>query len=276
MPPRERHVLDALPFTVYKVDLDGRITYMNRSSTRFAQTNGSPSLGEEDAVVGVPIWDAIADVATRDQIEQAMATLREGRAPSLAWEFSRSSPAEERVVPHAGECDRRGTLPSRDSRSRRWTSRRATAGARCSSNTGMALAPQQTASTECSMRSRSSFAARWPATPSPSHSPTVETRSIAGPMHQARLRCPPPDLIADALRPPPGIEALQPRTQAWRARRTRGIEITAPMTSGERGVRRDHADLPSPFPFAPNRGSASRARDHRRSRRRRPWNACAS
>src|SRR6476659_3015999 len=97
MPLLERQVLDALPFTVYTADLEGRITYMNRSSTRAAQSNGAPHSGDEEAVIGVPVWDAIAGAATRDQIEQAMATLREGRAPSVAWELSRSSPAEERT-----------------------------------------------------------------------------------------------------------------------------------------------------------------------------------
>jgi signal transduction histidine kinase len=97
MPPRERQVLDALPFTVYTVDLDGRVTYTNRSSARLAQSNGKSLPSDEDAVIGVPIWDALGDAATRDQMEQAMATLREGRAPSVAWEFARSSPAEKRA-----------------------------------------------------------------------------------------------------------------------------------------------------------------------------------
>ena len=97
MPSLERQVLDALPMTIYTVDLDGRITFMNRSWARFAQSNGAPQLGEEDAVIGTSIWEAIADVATRDQIEQAMAVLREGRASSITWEFPCSSPVEERI-----------------------------------------------------------------------------------------------------------------------------------------------------------------------------------
>jgi signal transduction histidine kinase len=97
MPPLERQVLDALPFSVYTADLEGRITYVNRSSARAAQGNAAPQPGDEDAAIGVPVWEAITDAATRDQIEQAMATVREGRAPSVAWEFPRSSPAEERV-----------------------------------------------------------------------------------------------------------------------------------------------------------------------------------
>ena len=48
MPPLERQVLDALPITVYTVDLDGRITFMNRSSARVAQSNGAPQLGDEE------------------------------------------------------------------------------------------------------------------------------------------------------------------------------------------------------------------------------------
>ena len=98
MPPSlERQVLDALPITVYTVDLDGRITFVNRSWARLAQSNGAPPLGEDDTLIGTSILEALVDVATRDQIEQAMASLREGRASSIAWEIPRSSPAEERV-----------------------------------------------------------------------------------------------------------------------------------------------------------------------------------
>jgi signal transduction histidine kinase len=97
MPSLERQVLDALPITAYAVDLDGRVTFMNRSWARFVQANGASRLDEEDAMIGVSIWDAIADIATRDQLEQAMATLREGRASSIAWEFSCSSLVGERV-----------------------------------------------------------------------------------------------------------------------------------------------------------------------------------
>ena len=76
MPSLERQVLDALPMTIYTVDLEGRITFMNRSWARFAQNNGAPQLGDEDTVIGTSIWEAIADVATREQIEQAMEVLR--------------------------------------------------------------------------------------------------------------------------------------------------------------------------------------------------------
>jgi signal transduction histidine kinase len=93
----ERQVLDALPITVYTVDLEGRITSANRSWSRFASANGAPQLADEGALIGRSIFDAIADQASRDQIERAMALLRTGRAPAVTWEFPCSSPDAERV-----------------------------------------------------------------------------------------------------------------------------------------------------------------------------------
>ena len=94
---RERHVLDALPVTVYAVDLDGRVTFVNRAWSRFAGANGAPELADERAVTGLSIWEAMSDVAPRTRIESAMAMLRAGHATTLTWEFPCSSPAEERI-----------------------------------------------------------------------------------------------------------------------------------------------------------------------------------
>ena len=96
-PSFERSVLDALPITIYTVDLDGRLTFMNRSWGRFAQANGAPQLCDEPTVIGSSIWDALTEGGTRSQMEHAMASLREGRATSLSWEFPCSSPTEERI-----------------------------------------------------------------------------------------------------------------------------------------------------------------------------------
>src|SRR5687768_119316 len=93
----ERLVLDAVPVTVYAVDLDGRITLTNRAWSRFAQANGAPQLADEPSVLGMSIWSAMSDVTSRQQIEHAMATLRAGRAQSVAWEFPCNSPEEERI-----------------------------------------------------------------------------------------------------------------------------------------------------------------------------------
>ena len=97
MQPFERRVLDALPITVYSVDLEGRLTFLNRSWSRFAQSNGAPQLCDENAVLGASLWDSIGDPVVRTQVEAAMTTLSEGRATSLSWEFPCSSPTEERI-----------------------------------------------------------------------------------------------------------------------------------------------------------------------------------
>ena len=97
MPEFARQVLDALPFTIYSVDLDGRITSANRAWSRFAEENGAPQLAEECTVRGATIWDAIRDRASRDEVERAMELLRGGHAPMVRWEFPCNSPTEERV-----------------------------------------------------------------------------------------------------------------------------------------------------------------------------------
>src|SRR5688572_7552395 len=93
----ERRVLDALPLTVYTVDLDGCITSANRSWSQFARANGAPGLAEERSLVGASLWDALADSGAREQVERAMELLRTGRSQSVTWEFPCSSPTEERV-----------------------------------------------------------------------------------------------------------------------------------------------------------------------------------
>jgi hypothetical protein len=81
----ERSVLDALPLTVYTVDLAGCITSTNRAWSRFASENGGAPLADEAHVRGMSIFDAIADAASREQIERAMTLLRTGRVPVVSW-----------------------------------------------------------------------------------------------------------------------------------------------------------------------------------------------
>ncbi|HEX2781792.1 MAG TPA: ATP-binding protein [Gemmatimonadaceae bacterium] len=97
-PPLERRVLDALPNTVYSVDLEGRITSVNAAWGDFARGNGAPQIAVEDAVVGRVIWEATSDPAARAQIIGAMDELRSGRASLVTWEFPCSSPDEERIL----------------------------------------------------------------------------------------------------------------------------------------------------------------------------------
>ena len=88
----ERLVLDALPATVYAVDLEGNVTFANR---RWDGSGNAPA-------AGTTIWDELANLASRAQLEQAMATPRGGRAgcsPALGtlrragWAGTASSPA---------------------------------------------------------------------------------------------------------------------------------------------------------------------------------------
>ena len=93
----ERRILDALPFTIYAVDLEGRITHVNRSWGEFASGNGAPSLATEDSARGISVWDALPDRGAKDQVENAMALIMAGTVPHVRWEFPCSSPDEERV-----------------------------------------------------------------------------------------------------------------------------------------------------------------------------------
>lgn len=95
--PFSRQLLDALPFTVWSIDLEGRITSANRAWTHFASENGAPGIASEDAVLGCSIFDSVSDSLARAQIERAMTLLRERRVPVVRWEFPCSSPTEERV-----------------------------------------------------------------------------------------------------------------------------------------------------------------------------------
>ena len=95
--PFARQVLDALPLTIYTVDLDGRITSANDAWSCFARENGAPQLAEERVVAGMSVLAAIGGDGERAQLERAMALLRTGRTQVVSWEFPCSSPDEERI-----------------------------------------------------------------------------------------------------------------------------------------------------------------------------------
>ena len=97
MPLSERQVLDALPVTVYTVDLEGRITMTNRAWSRFASANGAPQLAGETDVCGTSIWSASTDRSMRARVEQAMTLIRSGQQQIVSWEFPCSSPDEDRI-----------------------------------------------------------------------------------------------------------------------------------------------------------------------------------
>lgn len=86
----ERRILEALPNTVFAVDLDGRITSVNRPRAQRAMGGAALDHAGELAVPGASITEALAH-AGGGRIERAMAALRTGRAKYVAWEFSRST-----------------------------------------------------------------------------------------------------------------------------------------------------------------------------------------
>src|SRR5258708_39887390 len=95
MKPLERRVLDALPATVFAVDLDGRITLLNRSPSRFGQQDGAPPLPGARAAIGASIWETIGDAGVKDQVRQALATLCEGRDSAGGGELGVGYPGGE-------------------------------------------------------------------------------------------------------------------------------------------------------------------------------------
>lgn len=96
-PALARRLLDALPLTIYSVDLDGRITAANHTWSQFAEQNGARELAPERDMIGSSIFEAIADDPSRDQIRRAMAVLQDPSVPAVTWEFPCSSPDEERI-----------------------------------------------------------------------------------------------------------------------------------------------------------------------------------
>lgn len=84
-PSLERRVLDALPITVYAVDLEGRITFVNRAGAQ---------PGDDHATLGAAIWDVVTGRGMRVQLEQAMASLRQG-GTTTSWELPLASSAGE-------------------------------------------------------------------------------------------------------------------------------------------------------------------------------------
>ena len=93
----ERRILDALPFMVCSVDLDGRITGTNRSPAPRAGAERDVPPTDDIDDRGVAIWDAIADHATRTQVEQAMESLRSGHMDEIRWESPASTPGDARL-----------------------------------------------------------------------------------------------------------------------------------------------------------------------------------
>jgi len=84
--PRERQLLDALPVSIYALDLEGHLSSVHQAATRFNDDGTSPfTIGHDSR--GAAIWDAMPDAMSRSQVEHAMRLLRAGRASIVRWEM---------------------------------------------------------------------------------------------------------------------------------------------------------------------------------------------
>jgi signal transduction histidine kinase len=92
----ERQLLDALPVSIYTLDLDAHLTSVHPAASRFGDEGAAalPSAGDE---VRRPIWETMGGRISREQVEHGMRMLRTGRAPVVRWELS-SSPEDRRAL----------------------------------------------------------------------------------------------------------------------------------------------------------------------------------
>ena len=86
----ERQLLDALPVSIYALDLDGNITSVHHAAHRFSDDGGPLAAAISDRGRGAAIWDAMPATMSRGQIEHGMQLLRTGRAPVVRWELERA------------------------------------------------------------------------------------------------------------------------------------------------------------------------------------------
>ena len=86
----ERQLLDALPVSIYALDLDGHITSVHHAAHRFSEDGGPLVAAISDGGRGAAIWDAMRGTMSRGQIEHGMQLLRTGRAPVVRWELERA------------------------------------------------------------------------------------------------------------------------------------------------------------------------------------------
>lgn len=108
-----RQLLDALPVTVFTVDLDGIVSGGNRAWSQLTEEKetpaprpaprpagvptGTPALALESTVRGQSIFTVIDDPDYAARLRQAMNLLRTGKATQVSWEVPRHSPDDSRV-----------------------------------------------------------------------------------------------------------------------------------------------------------------------------------
>lgn len=84
----ERQLLDALPVSIFALDIDGHITTVHPAAAKFSDDAPLPTTSAED-VRGTLIWNVLPGERSREQAENAMRLLRTGHASVVRWELDR-------------------------------------------------------------------------------------------------------------------------------------------------------------------------------------------
>ena len=84
----ERQLLDALPVSVFALDLDGHVTSTHPAAAKFAD-DGTPQAAVTGDARGTLIWNVLPGAISREQAENAMRLLRTGHATVVRWELDR-------------------------------------------------------------------------------------------------------------------------------------------------------------------------------------------
>jgi len=87
----ERQLIDAVPVSIYALDLDARLTSLHPAAARFGDDGGPASQSAAEENRGRPIWDAMRGRLSQEQVEYGMRLLRTGRAAVVRWELSPTS-----------------------------------------------------------------------------------------------------------------------------------------------------------------------------------------
>ena len=93
----ERHLLDAIPVSIFALDLDGHVTSAHPAASKFFDDGTLPLPSTLGDVRGTLIWNALPAAVSREQVESGMRLLRTGHASVVRWELDRT-PEDHRAT----------------------------------------------------------------------------------------------------------------------------------------------------------------------------------
>ena len=86
----EHQLLDAIPVSIFALDLEGHVTSTHPVAQKFADDSSMPAALGDD-VRGTLIWNALPGAMSREQFENGMRLLRTGHASVVRWELDRAA-----------------------------------------------------------------------------------------------------------------------------------------------------------------------------------------